>query len=360
SGGVHVISLGRIISRSGILRNYDCCFKFAVSENLKLKIIPVSNKDARQWEGIRAERQKGVSKNLSHDKYKFLLHVNGGASRSFMRDDFEHILKELLRRKDELIERDKYRFETGYEWKNFKGAMNVIFNDGNSFGLNADKRLLIFWICCILDRQVPVEKVWNDGVYMTVKFINRGFKPPYPKLRCNEDIYIEKTVNTLSKSEYGGSLARWFINTIRSLKPYGKGTLYRFCYRVFSELLDPSNYYDSYKLKNGEVGLLGRWKRLWMFVMFLKRDNSYIRRLLEAAVRPLPHGDEVLRIWYDENCFSSLECELPVDRRIKEAFEMKFNFRANERKIAELAHIFGEKAGVSPSVLDVMFLSQNR
>ncbi|MCD6514645.1 MAG: hypothetical protein J7L07_06945 [Candidatus Odinarchaeota archaeon] len=276
--------------------------------------------------------------------------------REVRRRGSDEVLEELLRYKDEFIEKDKKRFETGDEWREFHGAMDILFNDRNSYGLDSDERLLAFWFCCILDRRVPVWKVWNNGVYEVAKFIKRGFTPPYPRVRLDESSYIGRTLGTLRKRKYGCSFSRWFIDKIRSLKPYGKGSLYRFVYGVFRELLGSPGFYDDYRLKDGRAGLLGAWKRLWMFVMFLRRDKSFVKQLLGEAVSSFSGGEEVFQIWYDESCFSSLECELPVDARIVNAFEKRFNFRGNKRDVAKIAHWFGKKAGVSPSVLDVMFL----
>ena len=262
------------------------------------------------------------------------------------------ILSKLKRLKPLLLELDEKRFTSGYEWQGFNGAMDILFNPDNRYGLDADKRLLVFWICCVLDRQAPVEKVWNDGVDQSIDYLQHR-RREYPQFRFDESRYLRKTEETLRR--YDNSFIKWFASKIEELKPYGKGSLYRFTYKVLNELLG-AYHYEAYKLRSGRVGLLGCWKRLWMFIMFLRRDKSYIEELVKEAFTSLPSGVKLLEIWYNDKLFSPMESELPVDRRVKNAFADIFGVQLSERRVAKIAHKFGEQEGVPPSILDVLYL----
>jgi len=262
------------------------------------------------------------------------------------------ILSKLKRLKPNFLELDEKRFASGYTWKKFNGAMDILFNPENRYGLNADKRLLVFWMCCVLDRQVPVEKVWNEGVNQSIDYLQHK-RREYPRLRFDESCYLRKTEETLR--EYDNSFIKWFASKIEELRPYGKGSLYRFTYKVLNELLGA--YPDeAYKLQLGKVGLLGHWKRLWMFIMFLRRDRSYIQGVVKDAFTSLSGGVKLLEIWYDNKLFSPTESELPVDRRVKNTFADIFRVQLSERRIAEIAHRFSEQERVPPSILDVLYL----
>ena len=265
----------------------------------------------------------------------------------------EELLDRLRELKPKLLKLDEKRFTTGHEWEELDKAMNIIFNPNNPYGLNADKRLLIFWMCCILDRQAEVERVWNEGVLQSVEYI-QGERRKYPKIRLNENHHFKRTEETLKK--YNNSFTKWFASKIEKLEPYGKGSLYKFTYEVFNELLQPRSISDALELAKGKPGLLGEWKRLWMFIMFLRRDKSYVKKLVEDALTLLPKGERILEIWYNDDLFNPIESELPVDRRVINNFKRKFRVKATEKQIGKIAHIFGVQEGIPPSVLDVLYL----
>ncbi len=101
------------------------------------------------------------------------------------------ILSKLKRLKPYFLELNEKRFASGYTWKRFNGVLDVLFKPENQHGLNADKRLLAFLMCCVLDRQVPVEKVWSEGVNQSIDYIQHK-RRECPQLRLNESCYLRK------------------------------------------------------------------------------------------------------------------------------------------------------------------------
>ena len=286
-----------------------------------------------------------------NELYKPHAHPKVEKSRTYT--TLEEIFDELKKLKPHLLKRDKERFTTGFEWEELDGAMNIIFNPDNKFGLDADKRLLIFWMCCILDRQAKVKKVWNNGVLQSVEYIQRTRKN-YPKIRFDESENFRKTEKTLRN--YDNSFIKWFASKIEKLKPYGEGSLYKFTYEVFNDLLAGST--TTIELQYGKPGLLGEWKRLWMFIMFLRRDKSYIKKLVEEAFSLLPNGKKLAKTWYNDKLFNPIESELPVDNRIKNSFKNIFKIKFTEKEIGRIAHKFGRQEKIPPSTLDVLYLEE--
>jgi len=53
--------------------------------------------------------------------------------------------------------------------------------------------------------------------------------------------------------------------------------------------ISPSLVANLKRLQQGHLGLLGSWKRMWMLLMFMRRDRSWVRCLVDRA-RGLVHG----------------------------------------------------------------------
>lgn len=124
------------------------------------------------------------------------------------------------------------------------------------------------------------------------------------------------------------------------------------------ELLQPSCTLrnEIYSLKTGSCGLLGNWKRVWMFLMFIRRDQNIIKNLFSRALESVCNGKEALKYWYDNEYFPENECELPVDVRVQQAWVRMFNKPgASTKDVAYSAHNLACRYDISPSAFDAIF-----
>lgn len=225
--------------------------------------------------------------------------------------------------------------------------VDVLFK--NSLNLSPSERLLSAWCCSILDRGVSYEKVWRDGLKQCIDWI-KGDKKEFPQVLYSESRYFEATKKTLNRYKRIGA---WFVETGKGISELKEGNLYRMIGMFASEWLGLNTKKVS-SLINGSVGLLGDWKRLWMFFMMIRRDKVYWRPLFKEAIEKEPGGHN-FSIQWDSNWYPEIECELPVDSRIKDFFN-ELGFSGNSLAIAKIAHKFGQQEKVSPSILDVAFV----
>jgi hypothetical protein len=113
-------------------------------------------------------------------------------------------------------------------------------------------------------------------------------------------------------------------------------------------------------MKNGilPADYIGQhYKRLWMLVMYLRRDLHVVKCLVKRALETAPYGKEASELWYNDSCFTPQECELPVDGRVLSAW-CKFSFLAAEppmvERIALEARQLARSAGVAPCSFDAI------
>lgn len=257
----------------------------------------------------------------------------------------------------ELVKLDSFRFGTSYEWYEpctSKDAHEFIFENPNP-----DKGLLLFFICCWLDMQSRYKIVWSNYLRKAVDWIEdpERFERPRGEFR-HTATNIDKTLSVAKKNNY---ISKWFINTIlKIVKENGneKGNLYRFIGHVMIDLLEPSKSLDNkiYWLTKGYSELIGEWKRVWMFLMFLRRDKTIIKNLLTKAVSNKKDGTTALEYWYDSEYFSENESEIPVDVRVKEAWPRLWGFREqNEKTVGNSIHKIANDYKIPPSTFDIIF-----
>jgi hypothetical protein len=169
---------------------------------------------------------------------------------------------DILRPK--MIELDRRRFLHGEEWKrgDLPELQTIVFD--NDRRLNADTRFLIFWLCCVINRGVRYERLWDEGLHKIMQYLlSNG---PLPQVRMDESKHILATMDTIDGCDK--SLNKWSVNTIDALVRFrGNGNLYRLAGRIATCLLG-LNHSSVVHLDNGSPGLIGTWKRLWMFLMF--------------------------------------------------------------------------------------------
>jgi hypothetical protein len=145
---------------------------------------------------------------------------------------------------------------------------------------------------------------------------------------------------------------------------------------IFRDLLAASqqrkrNTQGQSLLLGGQPALLD-WKRLWLLLRSLRRDNSLVRCLFERALSRVDNGQKALGYWYDDNYFDPKECQLPVDDWVKKnwielmngsAFSSRqqleqFADAVKPRVVAEQAKKLAEQHDISPSAFDVLFLAR--
>jgi len=288
------------------------------------------------------------------EKYKELI----GKSKSFYEKWVGKVCEDNLNDfVKESVKLDRFRFDTSYEWYEpctSKDTHEFIFENSN-----LDKGLLLFFICCWLDMQSRYKIVWSNYLRKAVDWIEdperferpRGNYPhTYPQ--------IDKTLSVAKKNKY---ISNWFINTIlKIVKENGKekGNLYRFVGHAMTDLLEPGKSKENkiYWLSEGYPELIGEWKRVWMFIMFLRRDRNMIKNLLTKAVNKKKDGIKALDYWYDSKYFSEKESEIPVDVRVKDAWPKLWGFEEqNEKTVGYNIHKIANDYKIPPSTFDVIF-----
>jgi len=159
----------------------------------------------------------------------------------------------------------------------------------------------------------------------------------------------------------------WFQTMIRHLAKrrdpnVEKRNTYSFLGHLMGFFLDLGEgaVMDVDRLINGGIVLIP-YRRAWTALMFLRRDRSLVKCLLTRALHALPDGQEVLRLWYDDDMFPQTQCQLPVDARVKEGFERLFPGSArNEAEVMNRAKEFADREHIAPSAFDVLFFGDDR
>ncbi len=225
---------------------------------------------------------------------------------------------------------DRLRFQSSAEWMEGPIARQVeesIFRNANP-----DEGLLLFILSAWLDLQTSYKYVWNELLVRTQEWVrSTAWSDPDADVPRGDfqltRPHLLKTVATLAQPAYGRSLAAWLTSSILAIAQRNgprKGNLYRFVSRICTDLYEAKDGTFADHLREGELpdDYMGtHYKRLWMLVMFLKRDEVAIRCLLRRALGDSEEGKEALRYWESDLYFDPLESELPVDSRVKKAWE---------------------------------------
>lgn len=224
--------------------------------------------------------------------------------------------------------------------------------------------LTLFVLTCWYDAQDQYVTVWSRRLALLSEWVAAS----------------DRTLASLPSAPFGawsrsiawktwqvcavGGFAGWFAKTINDISDSsdgGAGSTWRLVGRLARELTEPGQTTRGAfsRLERG-VYATAMIKRVWMLTMFLRRDQGIIRCLVERSLSHLPRGWEAIGRWYDDGVFSQTECELPVDQRMlvigQEIFGPSYT---KEQDIARAAHEWGERHGLSPSVLDVLFFAMD-
>jgi hypothetical protein len=178
--------------------------------------------------------------------------------------------------------------------------------------------------------------------------------------------HVRKTA--IVRASRSGGIAGWFTETVLEIvNVHGRarGNIYRFMGRMLRDLLDvksEAGLKAIYQLCDGQR-VPAEYKRAWMAVMMLRRDQRVIRRLLQRALRGVPDGRLALRYWHSKAHFRESECELPVDVRMLRIFNQLFLGEYSEpTDVIEAASRFAaaRRPRLSPSAFDALFFGLDR
>ncbi len=258
---------------------------------------------------------------------------------------------------------DKLRFDSGDEWGEpsiFHTVRRLIFANPDP-----DEGFLLFTLGCWLDMQAKYVVVWDKYLRQAKNWIDD--EGPVPRRKFTPTTkHLLLTRNSVKKN---GNISRWFaqkINEIAEKHGKAKGNIYRLAGEICNDLYSKPEVVNS--LRNGILPNLfsgGDHKRFWMFIMFLRRDNSIVRCLFTRALSKFEDGQKAAHYWYNSEYFDPIECELPVDTWVLTNWNKIFNklkvtnFQTEyTSQVAAKAREIALKNNISPSTFDaILFYS---
>jgi hypothetical protein len=261
---------------------------------------------------------------------------------------------------------DRLRFELSPEWSEAPIASSV--KEHIFLNPDPDQGLLLFILAAWLDLQAPYTRVWNQMLAEARHWIGerawggsdaglpRGsFGPTRP--------HLLKTVAAISQADNRRSLASWMAAAILGIvqrHSARRGNVFRLVGEICRDLYQASDQTFVRLMAGGQLPTdYGgtHYKRLWMLMMFLRKDTHVVRCLLRRALSSVEHGAEALEYWEDDLFFDPSECELPVDTRVKAAWEALPFVGAKDlaiEAIARDARVLARRASVAPASFDAL------
>jgi hypothetical protein len=255
--------------------------------------------------------------------------------------------------------------------------------------LKASNRLLLFWLCSIIDQFYGYIMVWTNGERAMLRLIQdcpKSFSDVNLKIVDQRRDRMGNTVGKIAVDGSGFILVRddyaRIKNTFNFLAKYGSPEMSfdeRFV-RILSKLvagnqgkngiLKAAYFLDGWLFSNSTISpnpttsQLHEFrekprKRLWMFLMFLKRDPCARALFREALIQVYGNnsGIALFNIWTDDSKFKPQELELSGDMWNQRLFKALltelpiFRNRQPKRTAREIA----SKFDLSPSIFDVTF-----
>jgi hypothetical protein len=267
----------------------------------------------------------------------------------------------------EIVRLDRARFnapsqQASPEWGQAqlsRSAEEHIFRAGHGHALT------LFALTSWYDGREDYVCVWCRRLAQLAEWVASSTRSEDALPRAGSDGPLRKRASawkTWQQCQPGG-FGVWFANTINSIadsRASQQGNLRVFVARVGRDLLSLAHETER-QFARLETGTYARllYKRAWMLTMFLRRDQGIVRCLVERAFGAAPRGSEAAHRWYDDGVFSQLESELPVDGRMLEIGQGLFGTANSEAAVADTAHSWGQKHGLPPSTLDVLFFAMD-
>lgn len=256
------------------------------------------------------------------------------------------------------VELSRIRFDTGSEWG--EPTINPYVARYIFKAKDPEEGLLRFILCCWMDMQENYQTVWTRRL----ESISANNIPKMRMSNCKTPL-IEKTKGI--HRSYSG-ISRWFIAKIlqsaEESRKKGRDAFPCFIYSFFSDLwglenLSKTNHGSLFKMKNGETGngLIGRYKRAWMALMWLRLDNSVVKCLFSRSLVKHENGKSALDFWYDNDAFNPKYCEMPVDGRVTSNWNRLFMTQNREREIGLEIHNLAHKFNVVPAFFDAILFT---
>lgn len=263
-------------------------------------------------------------------------------------------------------EADRLRFGSSPEWSEPPIAAQV----AESIFRNPDpaEGLLLFILSAWLDLQAPYVRVWNQMLVRAQSWLH-GFAWSDPDKNLPRGNFspvrphMLKTTEALSRPGFSRSAAAWFAASILDIAHKNgprRGNTYRFVSVVCRDLYEAKDGRFTASIARGELPLdyAGtHYKRLWMLMMFLRRDQHVIRCLLRRAMASVAGGEEALGYWINDLYFDPLELELPVDARVRASWQA-LPFVSPAKKSVEVvareARRLARDSAISPASFDAI------
>jgi len=272
---------------------------------------------------------------------------------------------------------DELRFAGTIDWNGL--ATNIFHN----LKLTAPDKLLLFWLCSIIDQFYKYEQIWTTGEKAMLKIVE---KQP-SKLLDLQDIILDGKVikvdgdqfilvrddlkriqNTFtflfSYDEVDGSPSTKLVHFLGQLikKLQGRSGTLKLAHYIDKHLWQGTPYSPiNPNISERELMKFLRRprKRLWMFLMFLRRDPSVMKIFKDALTEVYGEhrGSQLYEAWTSEEKFSTKELELPSDMWNQRLFNALLR-NAIPGKISDakkMARQFARKYDISPTVFDVTF-----
>jgi len=263
-------------------------------------------------------------------------------------------------------EADSLRFQGSPEWSEPPIAASV--RDRIFLNPDPDEGLLLFILAAWLDLQAPYTRVWTQMLEQAQDWLHdRAWNDPTARLPRGSfpptRPHLLKTVDTLAAPQYSRRISSWFASTITDIAQHQsirRGNLYRFVGAVCRDLYEAKDKAFPSRMRQAALptDYAGtHYKRLWMLVMFLRKDAHVVRCLIKRALATAERGAEAIEYWDDESYFDPMECELPVDTRVKAAWESLPFLTPGDRSIEAIAceaRTLARKASVAPASFDAL------
>lgn len=273
------------------------------------------------------------------------------------------------------IKLDELRFKDTTDWGDL--AINIHRN----LNLRPSTRIFLLWLCSIIDQFYPYERIWIKGEKAMLSLLEIGPKSFEDVKKVMKNIRRDRKGNVLAdipinnesfklvRDDYlrikntfdflfsFGSDEKIDIKFVKLLGNFissfeGKNGVLKIAYYLNAHLWENIPIEVTSKLALGSFRNKPR-KRLWMFLMFLRRDPSIIRIFKDALIEVYGEakGNKLFSVWINDERFSPNEIELPGDMWNIRLFKA-MKIRKDAKKVArDLA----SKYGISPSVFDVTF-----
>lgn len=256
---------------------------------------------------------------------------------------------------EDAIKLSKIRFDTGSEWG--EPLINPYVITHIFKADDPEEGLLRFLLCCWMDMQEKYQTVWTK--YLESISLYRILQM---RMVIHKEPLLKKTIG-IHKS-YSG-ISNWFIEkilyTYEESKNKGINPFPVLIYFLFHDLwgldnISKDNHSSLDKMRNGEIGykLVGNYKRAWMALMWLRLDNSLVKCLFSRSLLKHKNGKNALDLWYNNNVFNPMYCEIPVDGRVKNSWNYLFKTNRKERNVALEIHDLAQNYNISPAVFDAI------